>query len=212
MTATAPVRTVQTERQFTNWRHYPAAVNKPAARIFAYSLAASFGLFESLALAILWARDASSRDALYWYAIAACLALAVGGFTGWRTFVLLHDDYLDLSERRESTTQTDHGLLTEQARGIPLNEADRIIIRRPAKRVGGVLFQGAWLERMYAALQDGNQRFTRDVTYQTNPDGTKTGGIGGSNYGPAWQALLEASFIDEAGDYTEAGKRWLSTK
>lgn len=184
-----------------NWRQYPNAVNRPAARIFGYAFAASFGLFEMLALFLLWQRDATLRDAAYWYLIAASAALAVGGFTGWASFIRLHWDYIDLSEKRETVTSTDHGIMSQQARGIPLNDTDQIIIHRPAKRVDGVLFQGAWLERMYAALQDGNQRFTRDVA-----------GISGSAYPDCRQALLDAGYIDDNNDYTEAGKQWLASR
>lgn len=183
-----------------NWRNYPAAVNRPAARIFGYSLAASFGLFETVALFLLWHLEGSTRDAFYWYLIAASAALMVGGFAGWRSFVALHWDYLDLSEKRETVTATDHGVLSDQARGIPLNEVDQIVINRPAKRLNGVLFQGAWLERMTTALQDGNQRLTRDVS-----------GISGSAYPDCIRVLQQGGYIDSNNEWTEGGKRWLTT-
>lgn len=202
MTATAPVRTVQTERQFMNWRHYPSAVNKPAARIFGYSLAASFGLFESVALFTLWSLEATARDAAYWYAIAAMMSLAVGGFAGWYSFATLHSDYLDMGGRQESTTQTDHAVLSEQARALTVNQREgAILLNRPAKTLNGVTFQGRWLEKLYTSYQDGNTKFTREA-----------GGISGSAYGDCYRVLQQGGYIDDAAEWTAAGVTWLSTK
>jgi hypothetical protein len=74
------------------------------------------------------------------------------------------------------------------------------VIRRPAKTLNGVTFRGEWLERMTAAVQDGNMRLTRDAS-----------GISGSAYGDCVRVLQQGGYIDMAQEWTEAGLSWLAT-
>ena len=109
-----PRHTVESRHNGMNWRQYPTAVNKPAARLFAYALTASFGLFESVALLMLWRSNATLEDAVYWFLIAGFAALFIGGISGTAAFIDLHNDYVELSTTASERTQTEYRTVKAQ--------------------------------------------------------------------------------------------------
>ena len=134
--------------------------------------------------------------------VTGTLAVAVwaAAMQGRRLVMDLHDEYMGEFDVVETTTTEERRVMSEQARTIPLNETGRVVIRRPAKTLNGVEFKGEWLEKMTAALQDGNTRLTRDVS-----------GISGSAYGDCVGVLRQGGYLDSNNEWTEAGVTWLAT-
>ena len=134
--------------------------------------------------------------------VTGTLALAVwaAALQGRRLVMALHDEYMGEFDVVETTTTEERRVMSEQARVIPLNETGAVVIRRPAKTLNGVTFRGEWLERMTAAVQDGNMRLTRDAS-----------GISGSAYGDCVRVLRQGGYLDSNNEWTEAGVTWLAT-
>jgi len=135
--------------------------------------------------------------------VTGTLAVAVwaAAMQGRRLVMDLHDEYMGEFDVVETTTTEERRVMSEQAaRVIPLNETGAVVIHRPAKTLNGVTFRGEWLERMTAAVQDGNMRLTRDAS-----------GISGSAYGDCVRVLQQGGYIDMAQEWTEAGLSWLAT-
>ncbi len=134
--------------------------------------------------------------------VTGTLAVAVwaAAMQARRLVMDLHDEYMGEFDVVETTTTEERRVMSEQARVIPLNETGAVVIHRPAKTLNGVTFRGEWLERMTAAVQDGNMRLTRDAS-----------GISGSAYGDCVRVLQQGGYLDSNNEWTEAGVTWLAT-
>jgi len=128
------------------------------------------------------------------------IAVWAAAMQGRRLVMDLHDEYMGKFDVVETTTTEERRVISEQARVIPLNETGAVVIHRPAKTLNGVTFRGEWLERMTAAVQDGNMRLTRDAS-----------GISGSAYGDCVRVLRQGGYLDSNNEWTEAGVTWLAT-
>ena len=128
------------------------------------------------------------------------IAVWAAAMQGRRLVMDLHDEYMGKFDVVETTTTEERRVISEQARVIPLNETGAVVIHRPAKTLNGVTFRGEWLERMTAAVQDGNMRLTRDAS-----------GISGSAYGDCVRVLRQGGYLDSNNEWTAAGVTWLAT-
>ena len=205
---TVPTRQTNHMRQSRSSgdKGYARLVVQPARRFFWLTLT---GYLAGAWAALMFLTDAAK---LFGYDVApftvmvrlvtGTLAIAVwaAAMQARRLVMDLHDEYMGEFDVVETTTTEERRVMSEQARVIPLNETGAVVIHRPAKTLNGVTFRGEWLERMTAAVQDGNMRLTRDAS-----------GISGSAYGDCVRVLQQGGYLDSNNEWTEAGVTWLAT-